>query len=60
MILKLKAGINTDHLIIALEPEAASIYCKSLTDGNFKEDTNTVYPLQPGSKYLVLDAGGKI
>lgn len=47
-----------DQLILALEPEAASIYCKSLPAENFEEDTNTTNTFKPGSKYLVLDAGG--
>lgn len=46
-----------DQLIIALEPEAASIYCRRLPAEKL-EGANTVHPLQPGSKYLVLDAGG--
>ncbi|KAL3878541.1 hypothetical protein ACJMK2_030881 [Sinanodonta woodiana] len=53
-----KADIPGDQLLIALEPEAASIFCQHLplemisgTDGGFK-------PFQLGSKYLVLDAGG--
>lgn len=52
-----KAGISMDQLIIALEPEAASIYCRRLPAEKL-EGANTVHPLQPGSKYLVLDAGG--
>lgn len=46
-----------DQLIIALEPEAASIYCRRFPAEKL-EGANTVHPLQPGSKYLVLDAGG--
>ncbi|KAL3878539.1 hypothetical protein ACJMK2_030879 [Sinanodonta woodiana] len=53
-----KADIPGDQLLIALEPEAASIFCQHLplelvsgTEGGFK-------PFQLGSKYLVLDAGG--
>ncbi|KAK3586349.1 hypothetical protein CHS0354_027316 [Potamilus streckersoni] len=53
-----KAEIPGDQLLMALEPEAASIFCQHLpiqmlsgTEGGFK-------PFQLGSKYLVLDAGG--
>ncbi|OWF40770.1 heat shock 70 kDa protein 12B-like [Mizuhopecten yessoensis] len=50
------AGIQGNHLLIALEPEAASMYCKYLPlerkgEGGLKTFT-------AGSKYLVLDAGG--
>lgn len=47
-----------DQLIIALEPEAASIYCRRLPAEKL-EGANTAHLLQPGSKYLVLDAGGE-
>ena len=47
--------------MIALEPEAASIYCKHLPlnkrEGNNKLSLDS---LSPGTKYLVLDAGGKL
>ncbi|XP_060064403.1 heat shock 70 kDa protein 12A-like [Ylistrum balloti] len=50
------AGIRGDHLKIALEPEAASLFCKHLPmertgEGKLKTFTS-------GFKYLVLDAGG--
>ncbi|XP_069131205.1 heat shock 70 kDa protein 12B-like [Argopecten irradians] len=50
------AGIKGDHLKIALEPEAASLYCKYLPlerkgEGGMKAFTSR-------SKYVVLDAGG--
>ena len=43
--------------MIALEPEAASIYCKHLPVEKLK-GSNSISAFQPGSKYLVLDAGG--
>lgn len=52
-----EAGIPGHQLMIALEPEAASIYCKHLPVEKL-EGTNTISAFQPGSKYLVLDAGG--
>ncbi|XP_061183230.1 heat shock 70 kDa protein 12B-like [Saccostrea echinata] len=52
-----EAGIPGHQLMIALEPEAASIYCKHLPVEKF-EGTNHISVFQPGSKYLVLDAGG--
>ncbi|CAG2233352.1 unnamed protein product [Mytilus edulis] len=56
----IKGGIRNTQLILALEPEAASIYCKhipnelTVTDGQ-----TTIDALSPGTKYLILDAGGK-
>ncbi|KAL5011725.1 hypothetical protein ScPMuIL_010276 [Solemya velum] len=54
-----KAGISGDSLTIALEPEAASIYCRHIPlqrgERNKKSHLET---FNPGSKYLVLDAGG--
>ncbi|XP_065928739.1 uncharacterized protein MCAP_0864-like [Magallana gigas] len=52
-----EAGIPSHQMIIALEPEAAYICCKHLPVEEL-EGTNTISAFQPGSKYLVLDAGG--
>lgn len=56
-----QAGIQSKDLIIALEPEAASIYCQELrtivdkkTDKTFSETT------KKGTKYVVIDLGGKL
>ena len=47
--------------MIALEPEAASIYCKHLTLNKRKGNNKLILDsLSPGTKYLVLDAGGKL
>ncbi|XP_061164032.1 heat shock 70 kDa protein 12B-like [Saccostrea echinata] len=52
-----KANIHGENLTIALEPEAASIYCKHLSLEKGEEDEGfSVF--QEGSRYLVLDAGG--
>ncbi|XP_033742408.1 heat shock 70 kDa protein 12B-like [Pecten maximus] len=60
-----QAGIKSDHLDIALEPEAASIYCKHIPVGkrgqeqcSEDEDMTGLEAIRPGTKYLVLDAGG--
>ncbi|XP_060065866.1 heat shock 70 kDa protein 12A-like [Ylistrum balloti] len=60
-----QAGIRSDHLDIALEPEAASIYCKHIPIGKrgqeqHRENENIagLEAICPGTKYLVLDAGG--
>ncbi|CAC5415252.1 unnamed protein product [Mytilus coruscus] len=48
-----KAGI--DDLIISLEPEAASLFCKYMPIEKGTDDFKT---FQPGNKYIVLDCGG--
>lgn len=55
-----KAGIDSDMLTIALEPEAAALYVKHLpverrVDGKRGDEFHT---FSPGSKYIVVDAGG--
>ncbi|XP_033742661.1 heat shock 70 kDa protein 12B-like [Pecten maximus] len=50
------AGIKGDHLMIALEPEAASLYCKYLPLE--RKDEGGMKAFTSGSKYVVLDAGG--
>lgn len=55
VLLFLKAGINKDNLAIALEPEAASIYCQYLS---FAKE-NTSYPSLSDTKYMVVDLGGE-
>ncbi|XP_052779006.1 heat shock 70 kDa protein 12A-like [Mya arenaria] len=52
-----EAGLTSDMLTIALEPEAASLYCRHLPitkSGN----QLSLASLQAGKQYLVLDAGG--
>lgn len=51
-----------DQLLIALEPEAASIYCREMKMREFKSEKgdaniSDVFA-RPGSKYLVIDIGG--
>lgn len=52
----IKAGIDEDQLSIALEPEAASIYCRHLPVAASANET--ISKLPAGTKYIVLDAGG--
>ncbi|XP_060559750.1 heat shock 70 kDa protein 12A-like [Ruditapes philippinarum] len=49
------AGIRHERLIIALEPEAASVYCRLLPT---TRNQDSVGQLPSGSKYMILDAGG--
>ncbi|XP_053390535.1 heat shock 70 kDa protein 12A-like [Mercenaria mercenaria] len=54
-----KASIKTEKLVIALEPEAASVFCRHLsvyTTVGFKEVSLATFP--DDTKYIVLDAGG--
>ncbi|XP_061163998.1 heat shock 70 kDa protein 12B-like [Saccostrea echinata] len=54
-----KADIRGDCLTIALEPEAASIYCKHLPIEQIQTVGRKDFGMfHPGSRYLVLDAGG--
>ncbi|CAG2224132.1 unnamed protein product [Mytilus edulis] len=58
-ILYFREAFQNEHLIIALEPEVASLYCRhfpqSLTIYGTRSFTDV---LENGSKYLVLDIGG--
>ncbi|OWF41867.1 Heat shock 70 kDa protein 12B [Mizuhopecten yessoensis] len=56
-----KAGILSRNLVLALEPEAASLYCKHIPvdrmdTGNPGE--TSIIPFQEGMSYMVLDLGG--
>ncbi|XP_032424317.1 heat shock 70 kDa protein 12A-like isoform X4 [Xiphophorus hellerii] len=59
-----QAGIVTkgkeDKLVIALEPEAASVYCKKLpSDGFIAENLGDgKLDQSPGTQYIVVDCGG--
>ncbi|KAK3100078.1 hypothetical protein FSP39_014408 [Pinctada imbricata] len=55
-----EAGIPSNQLRLALEPEAASVHVKDIPverSENQRGDTS-IQPLQPGSRYMVLDLGG--
>ena len=53
-----------EQLLIALEPEAASIHCREMKVREFANEKGdaTVSDVfaRPGSKCLVIDIGGKI
>ncbi|XP_060582885.1 heat shock 70 kDa protein 12A-like [Ruditapes philippinarum] len=54
-----KAGIDDRKLRIALEPEAASIFCRHLSVEKRIDTTNVCIASFPaGTRYMVLDAGG--
>ncbi|KAH3835271.1 heat shock 70 kDa protein 12B-like [Dreissena polymorpha] len=52
-----KAGIPNESLLIALEPEAASLCCRHSPMTSLK-GSQKFMPFQPGTKYLIFDAGG--
>lgn len=59
----IKAGIKTKQLTLALEPEAASIYCQHMylvdkKDGSSNEDDTFKRSVEKGQKYMVVDLGG--
>ncbi|MED6240467.1 hypothetical protein ATANTOWER_021570 [Ataeniobius toweri] len=53
---------NSDKLVIALEPEAASVFCKKLPSDGFIADSRGEDRLDqsPGTQYIVVDCGGTI
>ncbi|MEQ2163526.1 hypothetical protein GOODEAATRI_031154, partial [Goodea atripinnis] len=58
-----QAGIVTekteDKLVIALEPEAASVWCKKLPSDGFISENHSRNSLDqsPGTQYIVVDCG---
>lgn len=55
----IKAGIPGNQLEIALEPEAASIYCHLMhLDETQKDNTIKSFTRGPGEKYMMVDLGG--
>ncbi|XP_032424316.1 heat shock 70 kDa protein 12A-like isoform X3 [Xiphophorus hellerii] len=59
-----QAGIvsegNQEKLVFALEPEAASVWCKKLpSDGFITQNTSrNTLDQSPGTQYIVVDCGG--
>lgn len=53
-----EAGIPSTCLRIALEPEAASLFCKTVAVEKKTQIDQKVSPFEPGAKYIVLDCGG--
>ena len=53
------AAVDSPQLVIALEPETASLYCRRLNMVTFVGDMTTD-GLPKDTKYLIIDAGGNI
>ena len=50
---------DSSRLIIALEPEAASVYCRSLKDYSAgQKEPSRELQFKSGDKILIIDAGG--
>lgn len=49
--------VDSEQLIIALEPEAASLYCRRLDVKQFMDRSRSI-SFDTGTKYLVIDSGG--
>ena len=58
---KLIDDVNSKNLMIALEPEAASLHCRTLEMNKFlgMESEKGKLSLKMNTKYIVIDAGGK-
>lgn len=54
-----QAGIGKDQLTIALEPEAASIYCHALRLEVDKKENKMLQTIKSGMKFMVIDLGGR-
>ena len=54
-----QAGLSTENLTIALEPEAASLFCRQIPVEKSNQCKGSLSSFKPGSKYMVLDAGGR-
>ncbi|KAH3716326.1 heat shock 70 kDa protein 12A-like [Dreissena polymorpha] len=52
------AGIPTDQLMLAYEPEAAAIYCQHLTLPSSMHNGTDYVETNPMSKFLIVDLGG--
>lgn len=51
--------MDSRKLVIALEPEAASVFCRSLDLDNFVTRSARLQ-FRTGDKFVIIDAGGKI
>ncbi|CAC5416772.1 unnamed protein product [Mytilus coruscus] len=53
-----KAGIGKDQLTLAVEPEAASIYCHELRLESDRKENKFLQTIKSGMKFMVIDLGG--
>lgn len=53
-----EAGIPSSCLKIALEPEAASLFCKTVAVEKKAQSDLKMSTFEPGARYIVLDCGG--
>ncbi|XP_033854733.2 heat shock 70 kDa protein 12A-like isoform X1 [Acipenser ruthenus] len=52
--------MGSENLVLALEPEAASVWCKQLPSTGFVQEGEDQEKLEqsPGTQYIVVDCGG--
>ena len=51
--------VESKQLVLALEPEAASIYCRQVPVNSIKGHSKDTMQFDVGSEYIIIDAGGK-
>lgn len=54
--LTLQAGIPPSQLMLALEPEVASVFVKEI---QIEKQADEILKYRPGKKFLIMDLGGK-
>jgi hypothetical protein len=60
-IFYIQAGLHKNRLVLALEPEGASVLCKRLPIERLRlSKSNDIEAFKSGSNYMVLDLGGKL
>lgn len=59
MFSSFQAGIPSNQLLIALEPEAASIYCQYLPIEKLQGAEKGFCMTEDGTQYMVVDNGGR-
>lgn len=57
-----KAGILSNQLTLALEPEAAAVYCKEITTRRAKDADYEIAlaTFSPGESFILVDCGGNL
>ena len=50
---------DSKRLIVALEPEAAGLLCRTIKTAQYSRAKGRVVLPEPGDSYLVIDIGGE-
>ena len=51
--------IDSEDLIIALEPEAAGLLCRNIKTAHYRTSNDCMALPTSGDSYIVIDVGGK-